>query len=66
MTDFADDSQRWIDAEEAETLRRARLDVGESSYQCYNCMEVIPEKRRTAYPGVRYCVECQSEREGRR
>jgi len=30
------------------------------------CGEDIPEKRRQALPGVRLCVECQSERDAER
>ncbi len=64
--DVIDDSQRWREAEEAETIRRARMTIGESLYQCEECFQVIPEARRRALPGVRLCVPCQEEKEGTR
>ena len=63
MTDFADDSQRHREAEEAETLRRARMEAGVSAYQCHDCFCVIPEKRRLALPGVKVCRDCAGRRE---
>ena len=44
---------------------RAQLPTGESLLQCMICGENIPERRRLALPGVRTCVECQSERDTR-
>jgi len=44
-------------------LAKSRLPKGESSTHCEECGMVIPEARRQAMPGVRYCVECQSELE---
>ena len=37
----------------------------ESAHVCQNaaCGESIPEARRIAVPGCRFCVECQSKRE---
>lgn len=61
--DVADQAQNHREAEEMTALRRARLDVGISAYQCHDCFEVIPEKRRTALPGVTLCVACQESRE---
>jgi len=40
---------------------RARLARGESRTHCESCDAPIPERRRTALPGVRTCVVCQSE-----
>ena len=40
---------------------RARMPAGESSEECDECGEKIPEGRRKALPGVRTCVACQSE-----
>jgi phage/conjugal plasmid C-4 type zinc finger TraR family protein len=45
---------------------RARMPTGESLEYCAMCGEDIPEKRRQALPGVRLCVECQSERDAER
>lgn len=33
---------------------------GESSFYCENCGEKIPEARRQAVPGCRYCIKCQT------
>ena len=44
---------------------RARMPAGESALHCEECGEEIPERRRMALPGVRTCVPCQSERDGR-
>ena len=59
--------QDQIDAsvEDAVKLARSRLPSGESSTHCEECDTEIPEARRAAIPGVRLCVECQSEYEKR-
>lgn len=59
--------QEQIDAtvESAVQLARGRLPEGESLTHCEECEAEIPEARRRALPGVRYCVRCQSEREKR-
>lgn len=44
---------------------RARMPAGESETHCTECGDEIPEGRRRAVPGVRTCVACQSERDGR-
>ena len=44
-------------------LARSRLPRGESLLQCEECGAEISEGRREALPGVRLCVECQSERD---
>ncbi len=55
--------QEQIDAtvESAVQLARSRLPDGESLTHCEECGDAIPEARRKAMPGVRYCVRCQSE-----
>ena len=40
---------------------RSRLPKGESRRECEECGEAIPEARREAIPGVKYCVACQEE-----
>ena len=57
--------QEQIDAtvESAVELARSRLPDGGSLTHCEECGEAIPEARRKAIPGVRYCVKCQSELE---
>lgn len=42
---------------------RARMPAGESLEHCEDCGEPIPDRRRTALPGVRTCVACQSQRD---
>jgi phage/conjugal plasmid C-4 type zinc finger TraR family protein len=59
------DVQGQIDAtiESGVQLARSRLSQGESSTHCEECGEAIPDARRKAMPGVRFCVRCQSELE---
>ncbi len=59
--------QEQIDAtvESAVQLARSRLPDGVSLTRCEECEVAIPEARRKAMPGVRYCVRCQSELEKR-
>jgi phage/conjugal plasmid C-4 type zinc finger TraR family protein len=55
--------QDQIDASVEDAVQRARskLPSGESLRNCDECGEAIPEARRQAVPGVRLCVNCQSE-----
>jgi phage/conjugal plasmid C-4 type zinc finger TraR family protein len=55
--------QDQIDAsvEDAVERARSRLPRGESLLHCEECEAEIPEARRQAVPGVRLCVDCQSE-----
>ena len=57
--------QEQIDAgvEDAVSLARSRMPKGESLSHCQVCGEEIPEGRRKAMPGVRLCIECQTEHE---
>ncbi len=57
--------QEQIDAtvESAVELARSRLPDGESLTHCEECEVAIPEARRKALPGVKYCVTCQAELE---
>ena len=59
--------QEQIDASVADSVKRARsrLPSGESLEHCEICEEPIPEARRKAVPGVRLCIQCQSEVEKR-
>ena len=59
--------QKQIDAtvESAVQLAKSRLSDGESLTHCVECGSEIPEARRRAMPGVRYCIRCQSEYEKR-
>ncbi len=55
--------QDQIDAsvEDAVELARSQLPKGESLEFCEECDAEIPLARREAVPGVRLCVNCQSE-----
>jgi phage/conjugal plasmid C-4 type zinc finger TraR family protein len=57
--------QDQIDAtiESGIQLARTRLTEDESSTHCEECGTLIPDARRQAVPGVRFCVSCQSELE---
>ena len=57
--------QEQIDAtvESGVQLAKSRLPHGESLTSCEECEVAIPEARRKAMPGVRYCVKCQSQLE---
>ncbi len=46
---------------EAVERARGRLPKGESAKFCDECGAAIPEARREALAGVRFCVACQSE-----
>jgi phage/conjugal plasmid C-4 type zinc finger TraR family protein len=60
---FAKDGavQDQIDAtiEDAVQRARQRLPRGASLEHCEECGATIPEARRNAVPGVRFCVACQ-------
>ncbi len=55
--------QDQIDASVADAVKRARsqLPKGKSLSHCTECGAEIPEARRSAIPGVRLCVSCQTE-----
>lgn len=44
---------------DAVAAARERLNAGVARETCEGCGEVIPEARRRALPGVRFCVPCQ-------
>jgi phage/conjugal plasmid C-4 type zinc finger TraR family protein len=44
---------------------RAALPQGESAEHCSDCGTDIPEGRRLAMPGVKFCVDCQTRIEKR-
>lgn len=51
-------------AEELERLKARRGPVGESLTECADCGEPISEARRNAIPGVKLCIDCQTDRDG--
>ncbi len=58
--------QDQIDASVNDAVQHARSNLisGASAELCDECDEKIPQARRLALPGVRYCVACQAEIEG--
>lgn len=42
---------------------RGNIPVGESLEFCEECGEKIPEGRRKAIPGVKFCINCQEEQD---
>ena len=57
--------QEQIDSTVEDALERSRrqLPQGESAEHCDECGEPIPQARREAIRGVRFCVTCQAERD---
>ena len=55
--------QDQIDASVEDAVKHARgsLPRGESLHQCEECDSEIPQARRRAIPGVRQCINCQTE-----
>jgi phage/conjugal plasmid C-4 type zinc finger TraR family protein len=51
-------------SDELARMQTRRVPVGDSLTHCADYEEPIPERRRTAIPGVKLCVECQQERDG--
>jgi phage/conjugal plasmid C-4 type zinc finger TraR family protein len=52
--------------DELARLKARQGPVGESLARCADCDEPIPEQRSLAIPGVKLCIDCASERDGRR
>ncbi|WP_372763152.1 DksA/TraR family C4-type zinc finger protein [Pseudoalteromonas sp.] len=59
--------QEQIDASVNDAVQYARSNLisGASAELCEECDETIPQARRLALPGVRYCVSCQQAIEGK-
>ncbi|OKB67910.1 hypothetical protein BHU62_05585 [Serratia marcescens] len=57
--------QDQIDSTVDDAVQRAReaLGHGESERYCQECGEAIPEARRKALKGVRFCLACQAEQD---
>lgn len=53
-------------ADELKRLQARPAPQGESLRHCAECEEEIPAARRAAIPGVKLCIDCQQERDGRR
>ena len=52
-------------ADELQRMQARRRAAGESLTHCAECDEPIPEARRAALPGVKLCIDCQTERDVR-
>ena len=52
-------------SDELARMQARRSPVGESLSHCAECEEEIPEARRLAIPGVKLCIDCMQERDGR-
>lgn len=52
-------------SDELARMKAQRGPEGESLSECAECGEDIPEARRLARPGVKLCIDCQQERDGR-
>ena len=50
---------------DAVAAARARMPAGSAAKECDDCGEAIPHARRAALQGVRTCVVCQCERDGK-
>lgn len=57
--------QEQIDATVKDGIARARSSLagGPSQAHCQDCGVEIPDARRAALPGVRFCIACQSLRD---
>jgi len=57
--------QEQIDSTINDAIDRARRQMpsGDSRSHCEECDAEIPRARREALPGVRLCVQCQSEQD---
>lgn len=52
-------------SDELARMKAQKQPMGESFTHCAECEEEIPEARRQARPGVKLCIDCQMERDGR-
>lgn len=64
MPDIIDQVQELQLATLARQIASARFRVtGPAAFTCQECGTPIPPARRTALPGVQYCIHCQQFRE---
>lgn len=57
--------QQQIDATIDDAIARARqqLPQGQAREHCEECDQIIPEARRRAVQGVRFCLQCQQKQD---
>lgn len=58
---WSEDGAVHATVEDTVACARENLGHGASAEFCDECGEPIPEARRAALAGVRYCVNCQSK-----
>ncbi|CAK2192105.1 TraR/DksA family transcriptional regulator [Vibrio crassostreae] len=68
MPDFIDHASsneaKFTEMAIASQLKRSvQTGQQESAKECYECGDEIPEARRVAIAGCRYCASCQADRE---
>ncbi|MCW3583860.1 TraR/DksA C4-type zinc finger protein [Burkholderia cenocepacia] len=63
--DHASEMEEQYRALAIAAARRPAHQAAESAAFCQNeaCGEPIPDERRRAVPGCRFCIECQARRE---
>ncbi|MCA8058119.1 TraR/DksA C4-type zinc finger protein [Burkholderia cepacia] len=63
--DHASEMEEQYRAFAIAAARRPAHQAAESAAFCQNeaCGEPIPDERRRAVPGCRFCIECQARRE---
>ena len=59
MTDDADRADLYIQQMLDSALNRINTKQSQEFGECMDCGEEIPEKRRKAVSGVKYCINCQ-------
>ncbi len=52
-------------SDEMARMKARRCPVGDSLSHCAECEEPIPQARRQALPGVKLCIDCMRERDGK-
>lgn len=52
-------------SDELARMKARKAPVGDSLSHCAECEEPIPEARRAALPGVKLCIDCVRERDGK-
>lgn len=63
MADFADEASDLTETRIEEALAKRVQYKGVSEEFCLECGMDIPQPRRKAIPGCKFCVECQELKE---
>lgn len=62
MEEQLHDSESMLSAVVADAvvaMARTMIPKGPTSVHCQDCGDTIPEARRQAQPGCKYCIDCQ-------